>query len=48
MNPMTVDQELKMRKYLDQQFDNQIKYSAIVKRMKRYRKKLQAQIDKQK
>jgi len=48
MNPMTVDQELKMRKYLDQQFDNQIKYSAIVKRMKRYRRRLQDKIDKQK
>jgi len=48
MNPMTVDQEKKMRQYLDQQFDNQIKYSAIVKRMKRYRRRLQDKIDKQK
>ena len=48
MNPMTVDQELKMRQFLDQQFDNQIQYNAIVKRMKRYRKRLQDKIDKQK
>lgn len=45
MQPMTVDQELKMRSYLDQQFDNQISYKAIVLRMKNYRRKLQKKID---
>lgn len=48
MNPMTVDQELKMRQYLDHQFKNQILHKEIVRRMKRYRRKLQTRIDKQK
>ena len=45
---MNAKLEKQMRAYLHLQFKNQIPYKEIVKRMKRWRKRRQDQIDKQK